>query len=436
MTMTTSLSRFAVVTLISLSFLANICIAAIQPYIIYPAPNINQIDSDSLSNDISLVSAKFYDYTRWKRTIPEFWVAWLTPEAYQWFKDDKRVNKNVVLGAHSTNRREQIRDIHLSKVLAEPAVSADSTFFNITSPVEAPSEVEADISVGANPIYTTQALPKATDLRVLSQPPGFISWSRYKNFVYTTGGAGAYIYHAELGVTGGLDVAKSRIEWLYTPAVIFSGKAKHDESRGPGLPFGHSTCTASKAAGIGYGAAKEAKLVVVKMLDYNEPSVTSVLKVIADDVKKKGRGGKSVVSISWSTTAPVSVWSNDPWLAEMRGALEELYQLNVIVVCSAGNFGEYPFRTLVDTAPGMFINHVITVGASYFNGQKWGPSQSLAVPQLYAPGVEILCADASGQRAYSTDSGTSFCELQLITPSERTFKPVLTLHFNQKLLHL
>ena len=312
---------------------------------------------------------------------------------------------------HSTNRRAQIRDIHLSKVLAEPAVSTESTFFNISSPVEAPSEAEVNKSVGANPSYTTQALPKATDLRVLSQPPSFISWSRYENFVYTTGGAGTYIYHAELGVTGGLDVAKSRIEWLYTPAVIFSGKAKQGESRGPGLPFGHSTCTASKAAGIACGAAKEAKLVVVKMLDYSEPSITSVLKVIADDIKQKGRGGKSVVSISWSTTAPIPAWSDDPWLAEMRGALEELYQLNVIVVCSAGNFGLYPFRALVDTAPGMFVNRVVTVGASYFNGQKWPPSQSLAVPQLYAPGVEVLCADASGQRAYSTHTGTSFCEL-------------------------
>ena len=266
--------------------------------------------------------------------------------------------------------------------------------------------------MGANPGYTTQALPRATDLRVLSQPPASISWSRYQNFVYTTSGAGTYIYHAELGVTPGLDVHKSRIEWLYTPQVIFSGKAKQGESRGPGLPFGHSTCTASKAVGIACGVAKEAKLVVVKMLDYSEPSIASIFTVIADDIKQKGRGGKSVVSISWTTAAPIPAYSDDPWLTEMRGALEELYQLNVIVVCSAGNFALAPFRALVDTAPAMFTDRVITVGASYFNGQKWEPSQSLGTaPQLYAPGVGILCADASGQVAYRTQTGTSFCEL-------------------------
>ena len=93
MTMTTTISRFVVVTLISLSFLANICTAAIQTYIIYPVPNINQIESDDLSKIINLVSAKYYNYTRWQKTIPEFWVAWLTPGAYALLKNDKRVNK-------------------------------------------------------------------------------------------------------------------------------------------------------------------------------------------------------------------------------------------------------------------------------------------------------------------------------------------------------
>ena len=87
------MSRFAVLTLISLSFLAHTCIAAIQPYIIYPASNISQTDSDELSYTISLISAKFYDYTRWQKTIPEFWVAWLNPEDYIVLRDDERVNR-------------------------------------------------------------------------------------------------------------------------------------------------------------------------------------------------------------------------------------------------------------------------------------------------------------------------------------------------------
>lgn len=285
--------------------------------------------------------------------------------------------------------------------------------------MEAPSEVEADLSVGSDPSYTTQKLPRATELRLLSQPPGPVSWSRYKNYVYKTGGVQTYIYHAELGVTPGLDVPKSRIEWLYTPETRFWGKAKPGESDVPGNFHGHSTCTASKAAGRAYGTAKEAKLVVVKMLDYFEPSLVSVFKVIADDIKRKGRGGKSVVSVSWTTQLPLPDIFEDTWLIEMRDALEELYDNDVIVVCSAGNEALTPgatgsFRDRVDTAPAIFVDRVIPVGASYFNGERWPVSQRLiGRPQLYAPGVRIVCADASGQMAYRVSSGTSYCGLRL-----------------------
>ena len=282
--------------------------------------------------------------------------------------------------------------------------------------MEAPSEVEADISVGLDPNYTTQLSPRATELRLLSQPPGPPSWPRYENYVYRTGGIQTYIYHAELGVSPqALDVQKSRIEWLYTPEAHFGGKAQPSESDAPGGPFGHSTCTASKAAGIVYGAAKEAKLVVVKMLDYSEPSLVSVLKVIADDVKKNGRGGKSVVSISWNTLTPVPDILQDTYLLIMRETLEELYDNGVIVVCSAGNYALTPgakgsLRDRVDTAPAVFVDRVIAVGSSYFDGKRAMPSQRLiGRPQLYAPGVGIVCADASGRQRYCVKSGTSFC---------------------------
>ncbi len=284
--------------------------------------------------------------------------------------------------------------------------------------MEAPSEVEADISVGSDPSYTTQISPRATELRLLSQPPAPVSWSQYKNYVYKTGDIQTYIYHAELGVTPGLDVPRSRIEWLYTPEVYYWGLAKPGESVLPYVPYGHSTCTASKAAGKAYGAAKEATLVVVKMLDYSSPSLISVFKVIADDIKQKGRGGRSVVSVSWTTKAPVPDVLENTWLMEMRDGLKELYANSVIVVCSAGNKAQTrgatgSFRDRVDTAPAAFVDHVITVGASYFNGERWGPSQRLIGAQLYAPGVRVVCAEASGQAPYRVDTGTSYCGLRL-----------------------
>ena len=89
----TTISRFAVVSVISLSFLANICIAVTQPYIIYPARTITQPESEDLSKTISAISEKCYNYTRWEKTIPEFWVAWVTTEAYTFIRSDLRVNR-------------------------------------------------------------------------------------------------------------------------------------------------------------------------------------------------------------------------------------------------------------------------------------------------------------------------------------------------------
>ena len=93
MNMMASIPRFAVFLLISFSFLANICTATPRPYIIYPALNITLAESHDLTIYIELISAKYYDYTRWQKTIPEFWVAWLTTATYTKIRSDPRVNK-------------------------------------------------------------------------------------------------------------------------------------------------------------------------------------------------------------------------------------------------------------------------------------------------------------------------------------------------------
>lgn len=67
---------------------------------------------------------------------------------------------------------------------------------------------------------------------------------------------------------------------------------------------GHSTCTASKAAGMIYGASKSATLVVVKIPDLSERAIGEVLARIFKDVITKNRQGRSVISISWSSNGP------------------------------------------------------------------------------------------------------------------------------------
>jgi hypothetical protein len=72
---------------------------------------------------------------------------------------------------------------------------------------------------------------------------------------------------------------------------------------------GHGTCVASKAVGGEYGAAKLAKLVVVKMVPIRSETVTSVdiiqaLAITSTDVRDNGLQGKAVVNLSHGFPRP------------------------------------------------------------------------------------------------------------------------------------
>jgi len=89
------------------------------------------------------------------------------------------------------------------------------------------------------------------------------------------------------------------IEWVWTPLQVFKGGQTRTEA--PSTSFGHSTCTASKAAGKIYGSNKDTNLVVVKMPDYSEVSIAEVLWTIHDHVAANRRGSSSVVTVSWGS---------------------------------------------------------------------------------------------------------------------------------------
>lgn len=133
----------------------------------------------------------------------------------------------------------------------------------------------------------------------------------------------SYIYHAELGINPAHEDLRGRnIEWLYTP------RAKYLRQDKPGEAFskfyGHSTCTASKAMGNIYGAAKSATLVVVKMPSFKESDVGEILYTILHDIRWKSRRGYSVVSISWASEIVDWSYSNIPrWFRQMRLVLAQ-----------------------------------------------------------------------------------------------------------------
>ncbi|KAL8916795.1 MAG: hypothetical protein Q9208_008334, partial [Pyrenodesmia sp. 3 TL-2023] len=265
--------------------------------------------------------------------------------------------------------------------------------------------------------YARQRSP-SPELRMVSQPPGFETLDRFQDYVYRTDvQREIFIYHAELGINQNHEDFRGRkIEWLYTKTAHDMGYAVMGESPLAEDP-GHSTCTASKATGNIYGAAKFATLVVTKMPNLNKGSVIEVFRTIADDVREKKRQYHSIVSVSWGSKQPTM----DKYFAfygNMIKHLEELTkELNVLVVFSAGNdaqikdgdLGRWRLRT--DTFPAELVDRkegMMAVANCNLQGERWRGSQQTKKHNPFAPGVGIKCAAGDSEQGYQTRLGTSF----------------------------
>ena len=289
--------------------------------------------------------------------------------------------------------------------------------------------IEAVLSpnLAAVPAYSTQTLAP-TELRVLSQPPGEADIYRYKNYVYRANHPiGSFIYHVEFGINSTHpDFAGRQLEWIYTRRA----QELHQDTPTEAVHSnGHSTCTASKAAGMLYGASKVATLVIVKMADRSEASMDKVFGTIYDDITLKRRQGKSVVSVSWGSDRPLSYqfphippYERLPahWQL-MIDYIQKLYQISVLVVVAAGNNAasvgaQGRRREFVDSPPALlqlYLPNVVAVGNAYRDGaRRWQSQLSDTVVshnRLFAPGYQVSCADSATPKGYKTVSGTSFC---------------------------
>ena len=258
----------------------------------------------------------------------------------------------------------------------------------------------------------------------MSQPRGHAyPISRYPNYVYRTDTTSpSYIYHAELGVhTGHLDFQRKEIEWVYTERAIALGQQTRIEAPAGN---GHSTCTASKAAGRIFGASRSATLVVVKMPDYSELSIAEIFVTILKHIATNSREAKSVVTVSWGSRHPMSrPFPGGFSIVEEYIQLLTTWQL-VPVVVAAGNaalrYSQGYSRYFIDTSPAVLserLDRVLAIGNCDDYGARYEESQvspRLAPQfgsQIYAPGVNVVCPAG-------THTGTSFCELsQCLVPS-------------------
>ncbi|CAO1605864.1 hypothetical protein XANCAGTX0491_009369 [Xanthoria calcicola] len=198
-----------------------------------------------------------------------------------------------------------------------------------------------------------------------------------------------------------------KIEWLYTPQTRLH---RHDTPTELTFPwprdFGcHSTCTASKAAGMIAGAAKHATLVVVKFWP-TRAGAAEIFETVMQDIVVKGRMHHSVVSYSYGS------YTNRSDDRKMASDIMMIVRRGVPVILAAGNDGpgfitKLPAR-LADLKDN--LQGPIVVGSVDKDGHKAPSSEELRTGQmLWATGVEITCADTSPDiSSYITASGTSF----------------------------
>ena len=273
---------------------------------------------------------------------------------------------------------------------------------------------------------TQQAAP--VELVMLSQPRGPDDISHYQNYVYdNTRHQDTYLYHAELGINKQHEDFQfqqgRRIEWLYTQRQLQVGDGP-TESEAPDS-HGHSTCTASKAAGRIYGAARQATLVVVKMPDFSMASVVEIFLTIDRDIRNKYRQDQSVVTISWASREPVSLPLRPidvAWNIMVERMLG-LSRMNVQIVTAAGNYAQIRdhrrhLRLRVDTAPAIFdleddFPTLIIAGNCDENCRRSPASQMtgrIDYTQIYAQGVHVQCASHLSAVGFNTATGTSFCQ--------------------------
>lgn len=165
------------------------------------------------------------------------------------------------------------------------------------------------------------------------------------------------------------------------------------------------------------GMAPKCQLVVVKVLDEKgNGNIGNVLHEIQWVLENRARFQIRIVNISVGTLPSV----NEEGAEKLVQAVEALWDVGIVVVTAAGNYGPRPGSI---TSPGI-SKKVITVGScddqfymeegkkkrKSYSGR--GPTAECVVkPDLLAPGSYITSCNAryreKGQKPYTMKSGTS-----------------------------
>jgi subtilisin family serine protease len=176
----------------------------------------------------------------------------------------------------------------------------------------------------------------------------------------------------------------------------FGGRASHgwdfvDGDRTATDGNGHGTHVAATAAGTGFGVAKKARVVSVRVLDNAGAGTTA--RVIA---------GIEWVTRNARRPAVANLSLGGRYNAQLDAAVRASVRSGVTYTVAAGNEG----RSAALGSPAG-VREAVTVGATDRGDAKWASSNHGSALDLFAPGVSIVSASHTGDTARVAYSGTS-----------------------------
>ncbi|KAI9664956.1 MAG: hypothetical protein M1821_006404 [Bathelium mastoideum] len=264
-----------------------------------------------------------------------------------------------------------------------------------------------------------------------SKGAGMAGTLQYKNAKVYLIDTGANIKHDAFK-----HLDQSQIEWIFPGDPRIQAEAKAAIAKNDFDENGHGTCMLDKVLGLKNGVSKFVNPAIVKvpMVDeryYDGALLADAITLVTkhwrkwqQDAANKGVLMKhAVVNLS---LGPAAVSKAREMTEEQLGDVNEAMvvgnKLGLIYVVASGNDGQ----ERITSAPAIFKfkegkGHVsyfpdlevekvnmFLVGAVDNDGQIWGKSNTQPdVEMLFAPGVDVQCADARRIHEYQAQSGTS-----------------------------